>query len=52
VVVGRPRPYYRGPAYFYRRPLFVERMYAARHHRRHHYGYYRHDYDRDYDGDE
>jgi hypothetical protein len=52
VVVGTPRPYYRGPAYFYRRPLFVERVYIARHHRHHHYGYYHHDYDRDYDGDE
>lgn len=51
VVVGRPRPYYR-PAYFYRPPLFVERVYIARHHHRHHYRYYHHDYDRDYDGDE
>ena len=49
VVVGRPYGFYRTRPRFYRpAPLFVERVYVARHHHRHHCRY---DYHYDYDDD-
>ena len=47
IVVGRPYFAYARRAYFYRPPLFVERVYVVRHHHRRAYHRYR-----DYDDDE
>jgi len=44
VVVGRTRPYYSRNVYVYRPPLFVRRVYVARHHHRHAYRRSRHEW--------